>query len=155
VQSLLSIDLGLRTGLAVYGGDGRLRRYRSQHYATAGTLRRAVPRILDALPGLTTLVVEGGGTLLKAWQREAERRGLAFLHTSADEWRPVLLLPREQRGTSRAKGAADDLARRVIEWSGAPRPTSLRHDAAESILVGLWGALTLGWLDRLPPELRR
>ena len=44
-------------------------------------------------------------------------------------------------------------ARAVIEWSGAKRPTSLRHDAAEAILIGLWGALELGWLAELPQEL--
>jgi hypothetical protein len=47
------------------------------------------------------------------------------------------------------------LARRVIDWSAAPRPTSLRHDAAEAILVGFWGALHVGLLAHVPPELRR
>jgi hypothetical protein len=42
----------------------------------------------------------------------------------------------------------------VIEWSGITRPTSLRHDAAEAILIGLWGVLEAGWLPALPPELR-
>jgi hypothetical protein len=53
-----------------------------------------------------------------------------------------------------AKRRAIEMARRVIEWSDAPRPTSLRHDAAEAILIGLFGVLELGWLDRLPPGLR-
>ena len=48
----------------------------------------------------------------------------------------------------------EPLARRVIEWSNAPRPTSLRHDAAEAILIGLWGVLQAGQLPRLPTELR-
>ena len=43
----------------------------------------------------------------------------------------------------------------MIDWSAAPRPTSLRHDAAEAVLVGLWGALHVGLLDGMPPELRR
>ena len=30
---------------------------------------------------------------------------------------------------------------------GAAHPTSLRHDAAEAILIGLWGVLEVGWLD--------
>ena len=47
-----------------------------------------------------------------------------------------------------------DAARRIIEWSGAPRPTSLRHDAAEAVLIGFWGVLEVGWLDAVPPELR-
>ena len=39
--------------------------------------------------------------------------------------------------------------------SGAARPTSLRHDTAESILIGMWGLLAVGWLDRLPPAIRK
>ena len=152
---LLAIDLGLRTGMAIFGEDGRLLRYRSQHYATRGSLGRAIPAILDAIPGLTTLVVEGGGGLLKPWEREATRRGLDVVRTSADFWRPALLLPRDQRGTSRAKRAAGEMARRVIDWSDAPNPTSLRHDAAEAILIGLWAVLTLGWLSQLPADLLR
>lgn len=153
MTSLLAVDLGLRTGLAVYGDDGRLRRYRSQHYATRGTLRRALPGILDGVASVTTLVIEGGGTLISVWEREAARRHLDLLRVSADVWRPALLLPREQRGSARAKRSAGALARRVIEWSGAPRPTSLRHDAAEAVLVGLWGVLALGWLRALPATL--
>ncbi|MDB4887000.1 MAG: hypothetical protein JWN79_2438 [Gemmatimonadetes bacterium] len=146
-ESLLAIDLGLRTGLAIFGNDGRLQRYRSQHYATQGTLRRAVPGILEAAPSVTALVIEGGGALLGVWEREAARRHLDVIRVTADEWRPALLLPREQRSSSVAKRTAGELARRVIAWSGAPRPTSLRHDTAEAILIGLWGTMRLGWLD--------
>ncbi|MFL5542498.1 MAG: hypothetical protein ACJ8J0_26165 [Longimicrobiaceae bacterium] len=42
-----------------------------------------------------------------------------------------------------------------IEWSGAPRATSLRHDAAEAILIGFWAVLDIGWLPEIPPALRR
>ena len=59
----------------------------------------------------------------------------------------TLLRPRQR---AEAKRWADAGARRVIEWSGAPRPTSLRHDAAEAILVGLHAVLELGWLARSP-----
>jgi len=47
------------------------------------------------------------------------------------------------------------MARRVILWSGVQKPTSLRHDAAEAILAGLWGVIDVGWLESLPLELRR
>lgn len=145
-RGLLGVDLGLRTGLAVYGADGRLQRYRSQHYATQGTLRRALPGILDEMPSVTTLVIEGGGALLGVWEREAARRVLTVVRVSADEWRPALLLPREQRSSGVAKRAAGTIARRIIAWSGAPRPTSLRHDAAEAILIGFWGVMALEWI---------
>ena len=34
-------------------------------------------------------------------------------------------------------------------------PTALRHDTAEAILLGLWAVVELGWLERIPPEVRR
>jgi len=72
---------------------------------------------------------------------------------SAEEWRSLFLLPREQRSGEQAKRVADTIARRVVEWSDAPRPTSLRHDAAEAILIGLWGVMRVGWLTRVPGAL--
>ncbi|HEX6751131.1 MAG TPA: hypothetical protein VF092_27825 [Longimicrobium sp.] len=155
MQTLLAVDLGVRTGLALYGGDGRLLRYRSQNFGSAARLRRAVPALLDGERDLAWLVIEGGGPLADAWEREAARRRLGVRRIGAEEWRRALLYPREQRTGAQAKTTADGLARRIIEWSGAPRPTSLRHDAAEAILVGFWGVLDVGWLPDIPPELRR
>ena len=150
MRDLLAVDLGVRTGLAVYGDDGRLRAYRSQNYGSAARLRRGAPAQLDALPGLAWLVLEGGGPLAELWRREGERRGLEVLVTDAGTWRARLLLAREQRTGAQAKQVADALARRVIAWSGAPKPTSLRHDAAEAILVGLWAVVEVGWLAAVP-----
>jgi hypothetical protein len=155
MRSLLAVDLGLRTGLALFGDDGRLRWYRSQNFGTAERLRRAVHGLLGTLPELAWVVVEGGGNLAEIWEKEAERRGIPSIRIGAEVWRERLLLPREQRSGRMAKHNADDFARRVIDWSGAPRPTSLRHDAAEAVVIGLWGVLEVEWLDRLPAELRR
>jgi hypothetical protein len=153
--SLLAVDLGLRTGLALYGADGRLRWYRSQNFGTATRLRRGVHGLLRELPEVRWVVLEGGGNLAEIWTREAERIGKEVHRIAAERWREQLLYTREQRTGSQAKHHAGDLARRVIEWSAAPRPTSLRHDAAEAILVGLWGALHVGLLEQVPAEVRR
>lgn len=88
MAALLAVDVGVRTGIALYGGDGRLRWYRSHNLGSANRLKRALPTLI------------GDGT-------------------------------------------------------GVTHATSLRHDAAEAILVGLWGALDLGWLTAIPPGLRR
>jgi hypothetical protein len=101
------------------------------------------------------VILEGGGPLERIWRAEAESREMLVQRVSAEEWRALFLYPREQRSGEQAKRVARDLARRVIEWSDAPRPTSLRHDAAEAILVGLWGVLSAGWLRQLPPGLAR
>lgn len=154
MASLLAVDLGVRTGLAVYGRDGRLRSYRSQNFGNAARLKRDVPRILGELPDLTWIVLEGGGPLAEVWQFEAARRVIQVKRIAAEEWRGRLLYPRQHRDAAHAKRSADELARRVIRWSGAPGPTSLRHDAAEAILLGLWAVLEVGWLDGLPSKLR-
>jgi hypothetical protein len=153
VSTLLAVDAGIRAGLASYGGDGRLRWYRSRNYGSRSRLRKAARGLLRETPDLSMVVVEGGGPPADAWLREAERAGVEARRVDARVWRERLLLPRDRRSGVVAKEQADRLARRVIDWSGAPRPTSLRHDAAEAILVGLWGVLETGWLTGLPREL--
>ena len=154
MPSLLAIDLGLRTGLAVYGSDGKLRRYGSHNFGSAARLRRGVVSVLAEPIDLERIYIEGGGPLADIWVREAERRGISVRLVSAETWRRALLYEREQRNGDQAKRVADTLARRVIAWSGATRPTALRHDTAEAILIGLWGVLDAGWLERLPDDLR-
>ncbi|MDT0632098.1 hypothetical protein [Rubrivirga litoralis] len=153
---LLAVDLGLRTGLALYGRDGRLVSYRSQNLGTRARLRRAAGSVLNNHAGVERLVLEGGGDIAEIWKRAGERAGLRVRVVDAETWRRPLLLPRERRSGADAKAAADGLARAVIEWSGAPRPKGpLRHDVAEAIAVGLWGVVRAGWLDGVPEAVRR
>jgi hypothetical protein len=154
-KALLAVDLGLKTGLALYGEDGRLLWYRSHNFGTTERLRRGAHGILRELTGVSAMVIEGGGNLAVVWEKEAQLRGIAVRRVGAEVWRQVFLLPREQRTGGDAKRHAGEMARRVIDWSGAARPTSLRHDAAEAILIGLWGVLQLGWLSSLPKEIQR
>lgn len=155
MDSLLGVDLGLQTGLALYDEAGRLRWYRSRHFGSSTQLRSATFAILNGLPGLRWLVMEGGGGYGDIWRREAERRAITVLQIDAQAWRTQLLYAREQQSGQDAKKHAGAMARRVIAWSGAARPTALRHDTAEAILVGLWGALAVGLLPELPESLRR
>jgi hypothetical protein len=142
--------LGLRAGFALYGDDGRLRWYRSQNFGAQSRMRQAAYAILHDLPDLQWVVLEGGGSLADLWRKAAEARTIGVIQTSAEVWRQQLLYPRQQRSGTDAKQHADQLARRIIDWSGAPRPTSLRHDAAEAILIGLWGVVQVGWLAEIP-----
>lgn len=137
---LLAIDLGLRCGWAAFATEGRLLAYGSRHFGTRAALRKAVPQILDGYPALALLVVEGGGDLFVPWEKEAARRAVPVRQVMGEEWRRTLLLPTQRKSGADAKAAADGLARDVIERSGAKRPTSLRHDAAEAILVGAWAS---------------
>lgn len=151
---LLAVDAGLRAGLAVYERSGRLVEYRSTNFGSVSRLKRGVYGVVSGIEGLEHIVVEGGGGgFAEPWLKEAERRHWTSRAVDAGVWREVLLLPRDRRSGVSAKEQADTVARRVIEWSGARRPTSLRHDAAEAILIGLWAVLDRGWLDALPADL--
>jgi hypothetical protein len=150
---LLAVDLGLKSGLATFGADGRLRTYRSSNFGTRERLRRGAPRALADAGPVDVLVVEGDVALARVWGRAAERVGARVLTVHAERWRTALLHPSERRDGPTAKRNADRLARAVIDWSGAARPTSLRHDAAEAVCIGLWGVLEVGWLEALPPAL--
>lgn len=145
----------MRTGLALYGGDGRLVWYRSTNFGSMTRLKRGAYSVLNDIPDLAWMILEGGGDIAEVWEKEAEKRRVAVRRIGAERWRERLLYLREQRTGKLAKRNAGDLARRVIEWSGVQRPTSLRHDAAEAILIGLWGVLYVEWLDALPAEVRR
>ena len=153
--SLLAVDLGLKTGLALFSENGKLVWYRSHNFGTTDRLRHAVPGIINTTSDLTALVIEGGGNLATVWEKEAERRGIMLIQIGAEKWRQLFLYDREQRSGTDAKKYAGEMARKVIEWSAAPRPTALRHDTAEAIMIGLWGILHLGWLAELPRELQR
>jgi hypothetical protein len=153
LPSLLAVDVGVRTGLAVYRDDGRLIWYRSRNFGAAVRLKRAIPALLHEAFDPTYVVLEGGGPLAEHWATAAERHGSHVRRVSAEEWRALFLLQREQRSGDQAKRVADTIARRVVEWSDAARPTSLRHDAAEAILIGLWGVIRVGWLKAIPSTL--
>jgi hypothetical protein len=151
--TLLAVDLGLRSGLAVYCNDGRLLWYRSTNFGSIRRLKQAVPGILDGIDNLQAVVLEGGGQLAEPWQRECQRRSLACQVVAAETWRSRILIPRRQLGAQLAKQNAGELARAVIECLAVRRPTSLRHDAAEAVLVGLDALIRFGWHDaaRLAP----
>jgi hypothetical protein len=155
LRRLLAIDAGLRAGIAVYRGDGRLESYRSTNFGSIRRLKSGVYGVVRSVAGLAGIVVEGGGGgYAEPWLKEAQRRGVRARSVDARVWRDRLLLARDRRTGVDAKEQADRVARRIIDWSGAPRPTALRHDAAEAILIGLWAVLDLGWLGEVPEAVR-
>jgi hypothetical protein len=153
--SLLAVDLGIKTGLALYGQDGRLCWYRSKNYGSVVRLKRDIHNLLGDIPDLILMVLEGGGTLAAQWEREAKRKNIPVKLVQAEQWRKQFLYPREQLTGPEAKRHAEGIARKIIAWSGLPRPVSLRHDAAEAVLIGMWAVTEAGWLKDPPREIRR
>jgi hypothetical protein len=153
-SGLLAVDVGLRCGLAFYDRSGRLRSYRSRNFGSVGRLKKRVFSLLQERGGLEYLFLEGGGRLSRIWLAEATKQQIMCVFVSAEQWRTRLIHPRHRRSGQDAKKNARRLAHDVIDWSAAPRPkATLRDDAAEAILIGLWGVLQVGWLSALPPQL--
>lgn len=152
LHHLLAVDIGLHTGLALFREDGRLLWYRSHHIATPAKLKKLVGKLLRDTPRPDRLYLEGGGPLAEIWQREAVKLNIQTTVLHAQQWRARLLNERQQRSGVQAKREAGRLARQVIEQLGEKRPTSLRHDTAEAILVGLYAILQLGWLESWPSK---
>jgi len=111
--------------------------------------------MLNHIEDLQWLVIEGGGDIVDIWIKEAKKRGIKVKQVRAEVWRQRLLYLRERRSSVHAKKHADGMARQIILWSGIHRPTSLRHDTADAILIGMWGVLEFKIRKKLPDELHR
>lgn len=135
---LLAIDLGLRTGFAVYDA-GVLVRYSSTRFPSRAALKKAAWGVLREIDAVDRVVAEGDRKLAEIWERAASKQGAEFICIDADRWRGELLFDRERRGAHVAKQSAMDLASLVIDHDEAPRPRGLlTDDVAEAILIGLW-----------------
>jgi hypothetical protein len=154
MEFLLAVDLGIKTGLAMYGSDRKLYWFRSRNFGSAARLRRAIPWLLNQQEDLAYVIIEGGGPLLKIWNAELEKRNLDVIRIMADHWRNELLYVREQKNRTDAKAHAIYYAARVIEKMADHKPTSLDNNAAEAVLIGLYGMQKLSWIDNAGDYLR-
>lgn len=152
VHHLLAVDIGLHTGLALFSSEGELLWYRSHHLPSPAKLKKLIASLLRQPPRPTLLYLEGGGYLAEIWLKEAERLGLQVHQIQAEHWRRRLFYRRQHSTRSQAKKEADSAAREVIRILGKKNPTSLRHDAAEAVLIGLFGLLEQQWLVDWPPQ---
>ena len=146
MQFLLSVDLGIKTGFAMFNSDGRLMWYHSQNFGNKVRLRKAIPQILIQDETISYLVMEGGGPLRKLWDAQLERKNIEVIHIMAENWRKELLLDREQRKGKLAKEKAMMYALKVVEQLSDKKTGTLNINAAESILIGLWCMQKLGWI---------
>ena len=147
---LLAVDLGFKSGLAIYADTGWLVDYRSTNFGSRARLKKATYGVLRQIDGLAHVIAEGDTNLGELWRQDTLKLGASFELINAELWREDLLFKRHRRSGQDAKSRADTLARQIIDWSGAARPTSLKHDAAEAILIGFWAVLKLGWLEDNP-----
>jgi hypothetical protein len=164
---VLAVDLGLKSGVALFGSQGRLLRYEQFHFEK-DSLHDTAKRLLteweqDAFQygsqgeneqgqkraRVTHIAIEGAdGYMLRAWADAAT--GLSILRVTPEEWRAELLLEKERSSGSNAKAASRLVARQVVEDFGVmPRHEGKFHtDVAEAVCLGLYVSSRLGWVDR-------
>jgi len=70
---LLSVDAGIRTGLALYNSSGELKWYRSHNLGSIASLRKVAYSMLKSIDGLEYIVVEGGGSITNVWINAAQK----------------------------------------------------------------------------------
>jgi hypothetical protein len=146
MQCLLAVDLGIRSGMAMFNSEGKLLWFRSTNFGNAIRMRRGIRSLLDNHAPVDWLVIEGGGPLAKIWMREAAVQGTRIMQVNAEEWRNSVFYPRQHSDRHIAKRNAIQKAREVISGSGLPLPKTMQDDAAEAILAGVWAMHRLGWV---------
>lgn len=151
---LMAVDLGVRTGLAVFGSDGRLYWYRSQNFGTAARLRRAVPWILSLQDDLRYIVIEGGGPLLKIWESGLRHTSVELIRIMAEDWRNEIFYPKEHQNRRQSKANSVYYAMRAVHQLAVHRITPVDDNTADAILAGLYGMKLLGWIDNPREYLR-
>jgi hypothetical protein len=141
---LLAVDLGLRTGWAVYDGQGHLIRFESRHFGNRGRLRTGVSRVVRTLPAEIDIVVaEGDAKLGHLWFECREHWETELV--SAETWRQDLLWQRQRRSGAIAKASALELAACIIREDACGWSNRLNDDTAEAILLGYWAVRRRGW----------
>ena len=83
--SLLAVDLGLKSGLALFNRDGTLAWYRSHNFGSRERLKRGIPGILETIPDISAIVMEGG----VIWLRCGRRKPSAVVYTSKHNSYPL------------------------------------------------------------------
>ena len=141
--------------MALFSSEPGLLWYRSQNYGNRNRLKADVHNILMDLTSSDIIVVEGGGELLKIWKAAALKKRMEFMQVYAEDWRQDLMFKRQFKDGLTAKKYASELAMQVVSLYGDKKPLPMIHDAAEAILVGLWGIYSLGWITQLPEFIKK
>ncbi len=147
MNTLLAVDLGVKTGYALYSNQGEFIRYHSQNFGNAQRLKKGVYGILKSCENLQYLYLEGGGKLEKFWIKEAKKLGVKVIQLHAHDWRnEIYPAAKHQDKSKQTKIFAEKKALEILSKQDAPTPSSLTHDVAEAILIGYFGCLQLGWI---------
>lgn len=162
-QLLMSVDLGLKSGVSLFNSRGNLIRY-EQFLFDRENLQEDFEEIIrkwedevdndedESNPWrISHIAIEGGDTgLLETWAQAAPNHSI--LRVSPEEWRSELLNKKESQNGSSAKEASRLIARQIVGDFGTMENHTGKFptDVAESVCLGMYVARRLGWIDREP-----
>ena len=176
IELLLAVDLGLRTGFALYNDEGQLLTYENVEFGSPqeleeGALHRIreweaqfkpLPNEKDAKPTarISHIAIEGADVELRQVWREicsqsdsddntdhaAAPRQLLLVRP--EEWRADLLSSKEKRSGQKSKEAARLIARQVVADFGVCgiHQGKFPTDVAEAVCLGYHVSRRLGWI---------
>ncbi|CAJ1950814.1 unnamed protein product [Cylindrotheca closterium] len=164
-ELLLAVDLGLKTGFALFNKQGQLLRY-EQHLFHKDKLDEEIKTIVDGWESdmqaieaigseepltVTKIAVEGGDiAILNAW--ESATKDVSITRISPEEWRFHLLSEKERTSGATSKAAARLIARQVVSDFGimGNHQGKFKTDVAEAVVLGFYVCKKLGWVTRDP-----
>lgn len=124
---LLSVDLGLRSGLAFYDSKGILLSFSYLRFESILTLEDSVCKLLaesSILHDITHFVLEGDAVYGAIWSTAIQnysierKKAVEVMYVSPAEWRERMLLKKERKSGKDAKYAAREISRQIMWKSG-------------------------------------
>jgi hypothetical protein len=124
---LLAVDMGLRSGFALYNSSGYLTDFTDHRFQSLPTLKESILEVLDCLSvrhHLTNFVLEGDAVYGEIWKTSIEEfsckknEEVDVLFVSPSEWRERLLTLKERKSGQDAKTAARQICRQIMWRSG-------------------------------------
>ena len=166
-ELLLAVDLGLKSGVALYNKQGKLLRY-EQHLFNRDKLDDEIKAIVEGWESdiqssdtmsssneepwtVTKIALEGGDVaIFNAWDSAA--KDISITRVSPEEWRFHLLSEKERISGAASKAAARLIARQVVSDFGimGNHEGKFKTDVAEAVLLGFYVCKKLGWISRDP-----
>jgi Icc-related predicted phosphoesterase len=161
---LMSVDLGLKSGVSLFNSQGNLIRY-EQFLFDRENLQEEFEEIIQQWEAevakdsndvsnpwqITHIAIEGGDTdLLHTWAQAAPNHSI--LRVSPEEWRSELLNKKESQNGASSKEASRLIARQIVADFGTMEHHAGKFptDVAESVCLGMYVARRLGWIEREP-----
>ena len=177
-RRLMAVDLGLKSGIAVYDENGQILHVENVRFIDPTQLEEGLQRLIEPWQ-VSHVVIEGEDRkLYNIWKKTIERMfgggrneedeeeeeeeeeddmqpSVLVSRVIAEDWRRLLLTSKERRSARLAKQAASLIARQIVKKSPRLQDIGMTTDAAEAVLIGHYAVRVLGWANNDSPAVLR